>query len=451
MEPGTLTEGDETSASPYAYIPNQKAPPQDTVVNGHSGSNGIAPEKEASQHKSVVNGDSTAYPSSTSLDALISRLSSEHTNPALTVAPEQTISMQPSPIATPSPTQALIHVRCTGICGSDMNLWHTGRIGPLVVDRQCILGHEASGTVLAVGHQVTHLRPGDNIAIEPGVPCETCWLCREGRYNLCERVKFSGVCPDDGSTRRFMVHEGRYCHKMPDGMSYSQGALLEPLAVVMHAIKECKGAVGLGRSVLVCGAGPIGLIAAKASRASGAWPVVVTDVDEGRLKFAKRVVDGVQTYQVNASMSEAENSDGIRKLFGCKGRDAEGGEMDEQEYMAPQCVLECTGVESSVITACYSARRGGMVMVVGVGRSKMDGLPFMHLSLAEIELRFINRYRDMWPAAINVLGEGKVLNLDDLVTHTYALEKAVEAMEACSDKTRGGVKVQIVDDTEIRI
>ena len=90
-------------------------------------------------------------------------------------------------------------------------------------------------------------------------------------------------------------------------------------------------------------------------------------------------------------------------------------------------------------------------MVVGVGRSKMDNLPFMHLSLAEIGLRFINRYRDMWPAAINVLADGRVMDLDELVTHTFPLENAVEAMSTCADRSSGSIKVQIVDDCEIRL
>ena len=409
----------------------------------------LVPGKAASLAKTVtVNGNSTTY---TDLDTLVSRLSSKYANPALTVTPEHTVSLQPSPIPKPSRTQVLIHVRCTGICGSDLHLWHTGHIGPLVVDRPCILGHEASGTILAVGQDVTHLKAGDNVAIEPGVPCEQCWLCHEGRYNLCEKVKFSGVCPENGSVRRFMVHEGRYCHKMPPEMTHKKGALLEPLAVVMHAINECKGAIGLGTGVLICGAGPIGLIALKSARASGAWPLVITDVDEGRLEYATVTCPGVKTWKVDTIKTEADNSESIRGLFGCTGRDVDGGGLDEEEYLAPQCVLECTGVESSVITACYSARRGGMVMVVGVGRSRMNGLPFMHLSLAEIDLKFINRYRDMWPAAINVLGEGHVLDLDELVTHTFKLERAVEAIETCSDRMKRSVKVQIVDDTEIMI
>ena len=121
------------------------------------------------------------------------------------------------------------------------------------------------------------------------------------------------------------------------------------------------------------------------------------------------------------------------------------------EYQAPSTVLECTGVESSVATAAYSVRRQGVVMVVGVGRSIMNNVPFMHLSLSETDLRFINRYSDTWPAGINALSDQNVMNLDAMVTHTFPLEQAVEAMEACADPSQLTVKVHIVDNTDIEL
>lgn len=157
---------------------------------------------------------------------------------------------------------------------------------------------------------------------------------------------------------------------------------------------------------------------------------------------------GVRTRRVNGGLGEVGNAEDLRKLFGCSGqRDVETGVPD----LAPQVVLECTSVESSVATAVYPCRRGGTVMVVGVGRAKMNNLPFMHLSLAEIGLKFINRYRDMWPAAINVLADWRVMNLDDLVTHSLPLESALEAMSTCADLVSGSIKVQIEDNCEIRL
>lgn len=307
-------------------------------------------------------------------------------NPSLYVKPDHTIELQDTPIPRPSPTQVLIHVRCTGICGSDLHLWHRGAIGPLIVDCPSILGHEASGVVLALGSAVTNLRVGDRVAIEPGVSCGECFLCSQGRYNLCESVAFAGVCPHAGSIRRFMTHEARYCHKMPDTMTFAQGALLEPLSVILHALSECRGSISIGRPALICGAGPIGLIALAAAKASGAWPLVITDVEQSRLDFAARFVPGVLTYRVDTSKTSLESAEEIRQIYGCGYRDVRRGVPSEDEYVAPSTVLECTGTEPSVVTAAYSCRRGGVVMVVGVGRSIMNNLPFMHLSLSEVSL-----------------------------------------------------------------
>ncbi|KAK5107614.1 hypothetical protein LTR62_000949 [Meristemomyces frigidus] len=396
------------------------------------------------------NGSSKTPSTQTEVSKLVEKLQ-KHGNPALFVTPDHQIALQETEIPIPQPHEALIHVRCTGICGSDMHLWHRGAIGPLLVDRPCILGHEPSGVVLATGSAVTNLLRGDRIAIEPGVPCRSCWLCEAGKYNLCESVAFAGVCPTAGTIRRFITHDARYCHRIPDTMTFAQAALLEPFSVILHAIRQCHGSVGIGRPVLICGAGPIGLCALSAVAASGSWPVVITDIDGAKLDFARKLVPKAQTYKIDPALTPAQASEEIRKLFGCAPRDLEKMVPSATEYNAPSTVLECTGIESSVITAAYSCRRAGLVMVVGVGRSTMHNLPFMQLSLGEIDLRFINRYSDTWPAGINALNNGQVVNLDKMVTHTFPLERAVEAMTACADPGQATVKVHIVDDTVVEV
>jgi L-iditol 2-dehydrogenase len=150
----------------------------------------------------------------------------------------------------------------------------------------------------------------------------------------------------------------------------------------MHGIKSA--GLSLGRGVVVCGAGPIGLIALAASRASGAYPIVITDLEPKRLAFAKKFAPSVITYQVDRNKDAKRNSEEIRKLFNFE---------SIGEYGAPEVVLECTGVESSVVTAAYTARRGGTVMVIGVGREIMNNLPFMHLSLGEVISRSHHYYK----------------------------------------------------------
>ncbi|ODM19696.1 hypothetical protein SI65_04682 [Aspergillus cristatus] len=169
--------------------------------------------------------------------------------------------------------------------------------------------------------------------------------------------------------QRYKIHPAKWVHKLPDNVSYAEGAMLEPLSVAMHGIRTAE--LTLGRGVVVCGAGPIGLIALAAARASGAHPVVVTDLEPRRLEFAKEFVPSCTTYQVDPSLDAQGNAARIRNLFG------------EEEYYAPETVLECTGVESSVCTAAYTARRGGSVVVIGVGKAIMNNLPFMHMSLTE--------------------------------------------------------------------
>lgn len=161
-------------------------------------------------------------------------------------------------------------------------------------------------------------------------------------------------------------------------MSYQDGALLEPLSVALAALRVAK--LTLGRGAVICGAGPIGLTALLASRASGAHPLVITDVASTRLDFAKQLVPSCLTYQVDPKLDAHGNAKVIRELFGARGGEGEDGE----EHLAPPCVVECTGVESSVCTASYTVQRGGRVVVVGVGRDIMNNLPFMHLSLSEV-------------------------------------------------------------------
>lgn len=158
--------------------------------------------------------------------------------------------------------------------------------------------------------------------------------------------------------------------RIPDNISWAEAALLEPLSVVLHGVKT--GGLSLGKPVLICGAGPIGLIALAAARASGAHPIVITDLEPKRLAFAKDFVPSCITYQVDRALSSEQNAQAVRNIYG------------NDEYSAPPTVLECTGVESSIILGTYVVRRGGVVCVIGVGREIMNNLPFMHISLAEV-------------------------------------------------------------------
>ena len=256
---------------------------------------------------------------------------------------------------------------------SDLHFWKTGAIGTCIVSSDYVLGHEGAGVIEWVGERVKNLKKGDRVAIEPGVPCHECANCTEEEYNLCADVEFSGAPPFHGSIRRYHCHRAKYLHKLPDKLSFSDGALLEPLSVVLHAFE--RSPTRLGRPALIFGAGPIGLIALAAAKASGAFPLVIVDIDEARLKFAKEFVPGCVTCQTSLTATPEAFAGKITELF----NKALGCEQ-------PSVVYECTGVQNSVHTAAYSCKRGGEVMVIGVGRAIMDGLPFMHCALAEVSL-----------------------------------------------------------------
>ncbi|KAI2631144.1 sorbitol dehydrogenase [Xylaria nigripes] len=356
------------------------------------------------------------------------------TNPSLQITADHQIKMLEAPIEEPRTGEVLLQIKCTGICGSDMHMWKTGRIGNHVIKSDCILGHEAAGLVLKCGEGVTDLKPGDRVGIEPQEACDNCFLCRDGRYNLCEASKFFGIWPNNGTLQRFRRLPAKWLYKIPDNMTYSQGALLEPLSVILHGINGAN--VHLGRPSLILGAGPIGLVTLAAARASGAHPLVITDIDERRLQFAKELVPQCHTYKVNPQLSAEETAKEIRKLYG------------DDEYSQPASVIECTGVESSICTACYAVRIGGTIMVIGVGKPLMNNIPFSRLSVAEIDLKFIFRYRDTWPAAIQCL-KGGILNLDTLVTHKFPLERALEAFELAASPNNPSIKIHIVDETEL--
>ncbi|KAL2798812.1 chaperonin 10-like protein [Aspergillus keveii] len=330
------------------------------------------------------------------------------------------------------PGEVTVEVRSTGICGSDVHFWHAGCIGPMIVTGDHILGHESAGQVLAVAPDVTSLKVGDRVAIEPNIICNACEPCLTGRYNGCEKVAFLSTPPVDGLLRRYVNHPAIWCHKIGD-MSYEDGALLEPLSVSLAAIE--RSGLRLGDPCLITGAGPIGLITLLSARAAGATPLVITDIDEGRLKFAKELVPEVRTYKVEIGLSAEETAAGIINVFN-------DGKGDGPDALRPRLALECTGVESSVASAIWSVKFGGKVFVIGVGKNEMK-IPFMRLSTQEIDLQYQYRYCNTWPRAIRLVKNG-VIDLKKLVTHRYALEDALKAFETAADPKTGAIKVQIM-------
>ncbi|EHA54326.1 N-terminal acetyltransferase A complex catalytic subunit ard1 [Pyricularia oryzae] len=319
--------------------------------------------------------------------------------------------------------QVTIAIRSTGICGSDVHFWHHGCIGPMIVREDHILGHESAGEIIAVHPSVTSLKVGDRVAVEPQVICYECEPCLTGRYNGCEKVDFLSTPPVPGLLRRYVNHPAVWCHKIGD-MSWEDGAMLEPLSVALAGIQ--RAGITLGDPVLVCGAGPIGLITLLCAKAAGACPLVITDIDDGRLKFAKELVPDVITFKVEGRPTAEDAAKSIVEAFG---------------GVEPTLAIECTGVESSIASAIWAVKFGGKVFVIGVGRNEIS-LPFMRASVREVDLQFQYRYCNTWPRAIRLI-QNKVIDLTKLVTHRFPLEDALKAFETAADPKTGAIKVQI--------
>lgn len=343
----------------------------------------------------------------------------------------------------PGPGQALVHVRATGVCGSDVHFWKHAGLGPWKITDKTALGHESGGIVLAVGEGVVNVKPGDRVAIEPGVPCgkATCNFCLTGQYNLCPSVDFYSVPPADGTLRRYHLHPAGWLHKVPDTMSYAEIALLEPLSVCLHATAQAQ--LRLGQPCLITGAGPIGVVQLMCANASGCSPIVITDLSQERLDFAKTVVPEVIPFKIDLSKSEQETAREIVAAF-TKACSGVGGTGLNGEVM-PAVTMECTGVESSIATAGYATQPSGLVFVIGVGSSFLKNFPFMHFSTNEITLKFLFRYRDTWPRAIRLVSAGKI-DVKKIVTAQFPLERAKEAVEHAADRTKFSVKTLIVDE-----
>ncbi|KAK4242652.1 putative sorbitol dehydrogenase [Achaetomium macrosporum] len=277
--------------------------------------------------------------------------------------------------------QVTVAIRSTGICGSDVHFWKHGCIGPMIVGCDHILGHESAG----------------------------------------ESVDFLSTPPVPGLLRRYVNHPAVWCHKIGD-MSYEDGAMLEPLSVALAGLHRAE--VRLGDPVLVCGAGPIGLITLLCAKAAGACPLVITDIDEGRLKFAKEICPEVITHKVER-LSAEESAKAIVESFG---------------GIEPAVALECTGVESSIAAAIWAVKFGGKVFVIGVGKNEIQ-IPFMRASVREVDLQFQYRYSNTWPRAIRLVQNG-VIDLKRLVTHRFGLEDAIKAFATASDPKTGAIKMR---------
>lgn len=253
-------------------------------------------------------------------------------NLAVSTSPSHELNILQTDIPSLQPNECLIHIRATGICGSDVHFWKHGNIGSSTIISDQILGHESSGVIIKTGSEVKNRKVGDRVALENGIPCSkpTCRPCRTGQYHGCPEMKFFSSPPVDGTMRRYHAHPAEWLHRLPDSVSFEEGALLEPLSVALAGIE--RSGLRLGDSLVICGAGPIGLVTLLAANAAGAAPIVITDLDEHRLRVAEKLVPRVRSALVKKGEEPRELAERIKAKM--------GGETG--------LVMECTGVQSSV-------------------------------------------------------------------------------------------------------
>lgn len=308
-----------------------------------------------------------------------------------------------------SPSDVLIRVNYCGICGTDLHFWSHGLMGNKALSKPPILGHEASGTVEKVGSAVTHLKVGDRVAIEPNVYCGDCTLCREGKNNLCQADNVE-IPPRDGLFQEYFVHPACFTHKLPDTVSLEVAAFAEPLACVLHGVIRSK--LQAGDDVLVCGAGPVGLLSALSAKAFGATNVVITDINPLRLDVARSL--GIQTYLVSRDKSTEDATNDILKMLPAP----------------PRVTLECTGFEASMKLAISATAFDGKIALIGLGATQVN-VPLSTASLKELELIGSSKYRNTFQLSLKMMAT-KQIDPSLIISHKMKLVQLPEAFEMLS-------------------
>jgi L-iditol 2-dehydrogenase len=325
---------------------------------------------------------------------------SEATNRAAVLYAVGDVRVEDRPVPVPGPREVLVEVRSVGVCGSDVHYYEHGRIADFVVREPMILGHEAAGVIVALGERADKHQIGQRVAMEPGVPCGSCHQCRVGRYNLCPYVRFFATPPIDGAFATFVVIDEDFAHPVPDSLSDDAAALIEPFSVGLWACR--KAGVQPGESVLVTGAGPIGLLAMQAARCAGAGELTITDVNPSRLELA-------------------------RKLGASRTLDVRSEPLADAGVQA-DVLLECSGNLTAVTEGFGSLLPAGRAVLVGMGGDDVP-LPLGLIQARELIVTGTFRYANIYPAAIALAATGQV-DLDSLVTGRYGLDDAEEALKA---------------------
>lgn len=328
----------------------------------------------------------------------------------LMTAPKE-ITFREVDIPEPGPDQVLVKIKRIGVCGSDIHVFHGMHPYTKYPVTQ---GHEVSGKIVKLGQYVSNLQVGQRVTIEPQVFCGRCHPCLHGKYNLCENLKVMGFQTIGTASEYFAVDASKIT-PLPEGMSYNEGAMIEPLAVTVHAGKrfaDMKGA-----KVAVLGAGPIGILLSQAVKALGAAEVMITDISEKRLELAKSV--GAD-YAINTAKEDFGEA-----LVACFGPDK------------ADVIYDCAGNDITMNSAIQNARKGSTIILVAVF-AKMANVDLAKLNDSELDLNTSMMYRhEDYVDALRFVNEGKI-QLKPLESAHFAFkdyQKAYEYIDANREMT----------------
>jgi D-xylulose reductase len=316
------------------------------------------------------------------------------------------------------PDDVRIKIHTVGICGSDVHYYQYGRIGPFVVKKPMVLGHEASGTIIEAGRNVTNLKVGDRVCMEPGIPDLNSKATLLGMYNLDPAVRFWATPPIHGCLRETVVHPAMFTFKLPDNVSYGEGALVEPLSVGLQAAK--KAAIQAGDVAVVTGCGTIGMVTAMAALASGCSKVIITDAVQPKLDIASHF----GMIAVNITKQDLKTVvNGITDGWGV------------------DVVFEASGNESAVLQAFEPLRPGGRVVFIGMPVKPVP-VDIVAAQAKEARMETIFRYAHIYPRALGLMASGKI-DVKPLITDRYKFEDSIKAFEYAANPRPNSVKVII--------
>lgn len=320
---------------------------------------------------------------------------------------------------TVGPEDVRIRIHTVGVCGSDVHYYTHGKIGPFVVDAPMIMGHEASGTVIECGVNVRNLKVGDRVCMEPGIPNLNSRASKLGVYNVDPDVVFWATPPVDGCLMPEVVHPAAFTYRLPETVSFEEGALMEPFAIGMQSAAKAK--IAPGDTAVVTGAGPIGMMVALAALAGGCARVFVSDLKQEKLDIIGQY-DGVET--VNIAKQD------LVKVI-----------SDATDGWGADIVFEASGAEPAIATMTDLVRPAGCIVLVGmpVEPVKVD---IVAIQAKEARVETVFRYANMYDRAINLAASGKV-DLKPLISRTYEFSQSIDAFNRAVEAHDSDVKIQI--------